>query len=245
MTTREVVVEVVATDRHKHPVSDMRESDFQIFEVKKWSQKTPQNISAFHVIDPALARSHLDAPSAGFRLTSGGGCAVSTTFHYQLAFNASPDSGYHEILVTTSRPHVRLSFRHRYYVGETNVPSTPRLRKADVALQEAACSHSGTPPSISLTARLVQTGSTDSLRYSLVVQADSLAFIAVSDETRRVQLDYGICTFDAEGMPLKYMQTSVERVLTSPEYDRALVHGFPNLLEFPDWRIPLGALRCA
>jgi hypothetical protein len=108
MTAREVVVEVVAIDRHNHPVRDLKESDFQIFEAAIHSQRTPRNLSAFHLIDPASPESRIDAPSAGFRVASGG-CATGKTFHYELAYQPSPDgltSGYHEILVTTSRPHV-------------------------------------------------------------------------------------------------------------------------------------------
>jgi hypothetical protein len=239
MNAREVVVEVVAIDQHNHPVRDLKEGDFQIFEVAKHSQRTPRDLSAFHLIDPASPESRIDAPSAGFRVASGG-CAIGKTFHYELAYQPSPDgltSGYHEILLTTSRPHVTLLFRRRYYVGRTDAPVTmpipPTGAAADLALQEAACHHLPAPSSIALEAQLVQSGVTDSLRYSLVVQADSRAFIALSDEARRVQLDYGICTFNAAGLPINFMHTSVERVLEPIEYERALVHGFANLVEFP------------
>ncbi len=120
MTTREVVVEVVARDRHNHPVNDLKQDELQVMEIEKHSLKLPKMILAFHVINPAKANNSAEQPSAGFRLTSGGGCAVSTTMHYELVYPASSESGYHEILVTTSRPHVTLSFRHRYYVGETD-----------------------------------------------------------------------------------------------------------------------------
>jgi hypothetical protein len=240
VTTREVVIEVVAIDRHNHPVSDLKQSDFQISEVGEHSQKTLRKVSAFHLIDPASPGSRADAPTAGFRVTSTGGCATATTFHYELAYQPGPEgwtSGYHEILVTTSRPHVVLLFRRHYYVGRTeapvNMPVPPTEAAANLALQEAACHHSPTPSSISLAAELVQSGNSDSLRYSLVVRADSLAFIALSDEARKVQLDYGICTFDATGSPFSFMHTSLERVLEPIEYERALVHGFANLVEFP------------
>lgn len=51
VTAREVVVEVVVIDQHKHPVRDLKESDFQIFEAALHSQRTPRNLSAFHLID--------------------------------------------------------------------------------------------------------------------------------------------------------------------------------------------------
>jgi hypothetical protein len=245
VTAREVVVEVVAIDRHNHPVSDLKQNDFRIFEVGKDSQKTLLNISAFHLIDPTSPAGRADPLTAGFRVTSSGGCAAATTFHYELAYRPSADgwtSGYHEILITTTRLHVILLFRRHYYVGRTEaavtMPVPPTEAAANLALQEASCHHLPMPSSISLTAELVQSGDSDSLRYSLVVRADSLAFIALSDEARRVQLDYGICTFDLAGVPLNFMHTSIEQVLEPIEYERALVHGFANLVEFPKLSSP-------
>ena len=247
LTTHEVVVEVVARDSHNHPVGDLKASELQVFEVAKHAPRSPRSLSAFHTIDPATEKNDASATSSGFHVRQGGGCATSTTFHYELAYQPSPDgraSGYHEVLITTSRPHVTLSFRHRYYVGATSVPASPRppsAKERDAALQEAACYHAATPPSITLGAKLVPTGDAGPIRYALVIQADSLAFIALSDEARRVRLDYGVCTFDATGMPLKYLHTSVERVLTSLEYERALVQGLSNLLEIPESGTPVMA----
>jgi hypothetical protein len=239
VTAHEVVVEVVATDRHNRPVNNLQEGDFQVFETGKRSRKTLRSISAFHVIDPSLPNSPVTEPSGGFRVSSVESCAIGRQSHYEIAYQPSPDGwtgGYHEILVTTSRPKTELVYRHRYYVGETRELAKPQLpsdTKAEASLQQAACFHPETPPSISLLARLVQAGSADSLRYSLEVQADSLAFIALSDEAKRVQLDYGICTFDSEGIPLNFMHASIERKLTALEYQRALVGGYPKQLEFP------------
>jgi hypothetical protein len=241
VTAREVVIEVVAIDRHNHPVSDLKQNDFRIFQPGKYSRKTPLSISAFHLIDPASPGGHSDLPTAGFQVTSGGGCATATTFHYELAYHPAAEgwtSGYHDILVTTDRPHVVLLYRRHYYVGRTeapvNMPIPQTEDAANLALQEAACHHLPAPSSISLAADSVQSGNPDSLRYSLIVRADSLAFIALSGEARKVQLDYGVCTFDVAGAFLKFMHTSVERVLEPIEYERALVHGFGNLVEFPN-----------
>jgi hypothetical protein len=51
-----------------------------------------------------------------------------------------------------------------------------------------------------------------------------------------VQLDYGACTFDSAGKPIRYFSSAADRMLTSSEYASASVHGLPNLLEFP--RVP-------
>jgi hypothetical protein len=102
----------------------------------------------------------------------------------------------------------------------------------DDLLKQAACYHSATPPSISLAAEPLQPDNSGSLRYQFIVHADSLAFISVSDQARQLQLDVGICTFDADGIPLYFMHSPIERELTALEYQRALVHGFQKQLEF-------------
>ena len=244
VTTREVVVEVVARDRNNYPVRDLKESDVQVFELAKHSGKQSRSISSFHVVDPALEKTHADLSSGGFKISLGGGCVIATTFHYQLVFQPTSDgwkSGYHEFLITTSRPHVTLAYHHQYYVGEMDIPAKARVHNdsfADGALQQAACYNAGTPLSIALNAKLIQTASTDALRYSLVIQPDSLAFASISDAAqpdmaRRVGLDYGACTFDAQGKALSYMHTSAERVLSAEDYARVRVSGFSNVIDLP------------
>ena len=129
MTVHEVVVTVVAIDQHNHPVSDMKENDFQVFEVGNWT-RSRQNIVAFHMVDPAMPKPLNDAGPRVFRVRSDEGCAIGRRSHYEIAFHPSHGGwtgGYHEVLVTTSRPHVRLLFRRRYYVGETKLLSRPSL----------------------------------------------------------------------------------------------------------------------
>jgi hypothetical protein len=239
MTTREVVVGVEALDQRNHPISDMKESEFELFVVQGWPRKSRRGISAFRVIDPAMPKPHSDAPSGGFRIASRERCAIGRHSHYEIAFQPVPSDwsgGYHEILLISNRSKVKLSYSHRYYVGETKVlahPDLPGDTKAIAVLQQAACYHPATPPSISLAAQLLQTGSSDSLRFSFVVQSDSLAFISLSEQARRIQLDLGVCTFDGDGIPLRFMNTSIDRELTPSEYQRALVLGFSKQLQFP------------
>jgi hypothetical protein len=240
-TAREIVIGVIAMDSHNRPISDLQESEFQVFEADKWRLKLPRIISAFHVIDPAMPKPHNDGSARGFRVSSGESCAIGRHSHYEIAFH--PDGGdwtggYHAIVVTTSRPHVKLLYRRRYYAGEIKPLSKPRLPgdpKRNAELQMAACYHPLVPPSISLNAQPVSTAG-GSLRFSLVVQADSLDFIALSGAARQVQLDYGMCTFDAEGLPLTYSYTSVDRVLTPLEYEQAMVRGFQEQIELPPQR---------
>lgn len=135
-----------------------------------------------------------------------------------------------------SRQHVTLSYHHRYYVGEIDLPAKPRIHNGSydaIALERAACYHSETPPSIALNTHLIQTAPTDPLRYSLIIQPDSLAFASLSDQAHSVQLDYGACTFDAQGKPLRYLHNSAERILTPEEDARIRAVGFANLIDLP------------
>jgi len=56
LTTREVLVEVVARDRQNHPVNDLTQSDFNVFEGKHQSAEGQKAISGFRIIDPVLTR---------------------------------------------------------------------------------------------------------------------------------------------------------------------------------------------
>jgi hypothetical protein len=216
----------------------MKGSEFQVFEVGNWPRKSRQTISAFHRIDPAIAKPSSEAETKSFRVGSDEGCAIGWRTHYEIAFHPSPSGwtgGYHEVLVATSRPHVRLLFRRRYYVGETKWLSKPGLPgdpKLNAELQLAACYHPLVPASIPLSVQFIPTAD-HPLQFSLAVNADSLAFIGLSGEARQVQLDYGICTFDAEGLPLSYMQTSIERVLTPVEYEQTVARGFEEQIQLP------------
>jgi hypothetical protein len=237
-TVREIVVSVVAVDDHNRPVSDMKGSEFKVFVAAKLLMKR-QTISAFHIIDPAMPKLSRDAGTQGFRVRSDEGCAIGGRTHYEIAFHPSSGGwtgGYHQVLVTTSRTHVKLLFRRHYYVGETKVLSNPSLPddpKQNAELQVAACYHPLTPPSIEINAQPLSTADPSS-QFSLTVQANSLDFIALSGAARQVQLDYGICTFDADGLPLNYMHTSVARVLTPPEYEQAMARGLQEKLELPN-----------
>jgi hypothetical protein len=238
MTTREVVIGVVARDPQNHPVSDMKTSDFELFIVRGWPLKSQRPITGFQVVDPALPSIHSNSPSAGFQNATSERCAIGRYSHYEIAFHPLPSDwtgGFHDILITTSRPKVKLSYRTSYYVGETKTlskSSIPVNMTVDDLLKQAACYHSTTPPSISLAAEPLQPDNAGSLRYQFIVHADSLAFISVSDQARQLQLDVGICTFDADGIPLYFMHSPIERELTALEYQRALVHGFQKQLEF-------------
>lgn len=238
VSTREVVIDLLATDSHGNPVRDLQTSDLTVFELPKGAKKLQRKITAFRIIDPSQADQPQADNSAGFRVVAGGGCAISTTFHYQLAFqptSAGFASGYHEVAIASSRAHIRLSFHRRYYIGET-ITATQRVHdksSADTQLQQAACVHTLTPLSIGLKARVIQTSATEPFRFALTIQPNSLGFASLTDDSRRVHLDYAACTFDQQGHTLSYSSYSAERVLSASEYAHTLSTGFSNLLDLP------------
>jgi PA14 domain len=237
LTTREVLVDVVATDRRDHLIRDLSMQEFEVVELKEQGKKRPVGIASFRPVDAALDRPAVAPQSGGFRVSLGGDCAARATFHYAISFRPDEEgsqSGYHEIEVRTTRRGVKLAYRPRYYVGAREAPERlPTLAESAAALQAATCYHADLPPSIGLGVSPVATGLNDVVRFFVTVDADSLALISVSTNNRRVQLDYGACTFDRNGRLLRYFNSAADRMLTSQEYAQAVVHGFPNLLEFP------------
>ncbi len=258
VTTREVLIDLIALDRHNQPVLDLKPDEIQVSESaeSKGKQKAKKrahrstasasvaSITSLSIVDPNGAPSS-DEARAGFRIMAS--CLERSTPHYLLAFHPGPDgwnSGHHRIAIATNRPGIKLSYRHEYYVGLAAPPSDhPVLdrEKTDQLLRQSACYYPVTPLSIMLRARVINTGRTDALRYLVSVDASSLSFLTLnSDSTgrglagldRRVELDYGTCNFDERGHPISYFHAPLEQVLTSADYARALDRGFPHILEF-------------
>ncbi len=260
VTTREVLLDVIALDAHDRPVLDLAPGDLQVTalpgagagESRKHHHETAADkaetepIASLRVVDPNATEAASAEGEAGFRIAAS--CLERSTVHYRLAFRPGPEgstSGYHDVVVKTARADVHLHYPHRYYIGVTEAPATPPVTKAgaiDKLLQQAACYYPETPPSIALRARMIATGSGDVLRYSVAVDAGSLSFLTLTDDgaapgrtgaDRRVQVDYGVCNFDVAGHPINFFHAPVDQVLSSADYARALAHGFPHLLEFP------------
>jgi len=259
VTTREVLVDLIALDRHNQPVLDLKPDELQVSESaesegKKKGKKRAhpsttsaalEPITSLSIVDPNRAPSSADEAQTGFRIMAS--CLERSTHHYLLAFHPGPEgwnSGYHRIAVATNRAGIKLFYRHEYYVGLASPPSdAPILKeeKIDQVLQQSACYYPVTPLSIMLRARVINTGRTEALRYMVSVDASSLSFLTLnSDSTgrslagldRRVEIDYGICNFDESGQPISYFHAPLEQVLTSADYARAADRGFPHVLEF-------------
>jgi hypothetical protein len=234
VTTREVVLDVIARDKNHNPVGDLAESEFQVFDVGKHADKNPKHILSMRVIDPHTDASHAGGGESGFSIRSGATCALGATPHYELAIQASPEPGFHPILIKSTRAQVTLSFRRRYYVGPAPSGSAPKETKnsaESIALGDAACFHSLLPPTLAITAHPIVAG--NATRYEVAVRPESLALIGLDGTNTRVHLDFGMCTFDASGNFAQYFHTSQDHQLTASELESAQAHGFGTQLEIP------------
>jgi hypothetical protein len=256
VTTREVVLDMVALDQHGGPVVGLTAPELEVYySADELTQKhhhghAPQPqiaaITSLRVVDPNAPLSSTADSQSGFRITAS--CLERSTLHYQLTFRPGSDgwtAGFHRVSLSTTRPGVRLFYRHRYFVGETVAPPKPPVTDSgsiQKLLAKDACNYPEAPLSISLRARLIDTGRSDVLRYQVAVEAGSLSYLTLEADTgarqtvgvdRRVQIDYGVCTFNAAGRPIRFFQASLDQILTSAEYARALALGFPHIFELP------------
>jgi hypothetical protein len=239
LNAREAVIEVVATDQHNDPVNDLKEDEFQVFDAGKHADKTPRHILSMRAIDPK--QDAKDVTGSGFRISTGAICALRASTHYQLAIQAAPEPGYHDVLVKTTRPKVTLSYRKRYYIGPTPDQVKARDRKAateDIALGEAACWHASTPATLAVTAHPVLGQGGNGTRYLVTIRPDSFPDIGFSETNTHVQLDFGMCTFDATGAFVQYLHSTVDKQMDAAFFAKAQQKGLSNVLEVPGPKPP-------
>ena len=233
--TREAVIDVVARDLHNLPIADLAANEFEVFEVPKHGGKIPRRILYLRTIDPELKDKEEDATS-GFHVSSGAVCALDAAVHYQIAIQASFEPGYHAVVVKTTRPHVNLTFRRQYYVGHTMENAALKDLKALVtpeALQEAACYHPLTPPTLAMTAKVLAAAGGNTTHYAVAIKPKSLSSIGINGAVPRVQLDFGVCVFDAAGEVAHYLHSTVDHQMNTTDIARLPDHGFVSFLEAP------------
>ena len=254
VTTREVLIDVIALHGRDQPVLDLKPEDLQVSESfvsldspnpphSTTASPEPETVTSLRVFDPNAFQHSGDDAQRGFQITAS--CLERSTLHYRLAFHPGPDawqSGYHRVVISTKRSGVRLFYRHQYYVGLKEPPAKPPVVQGEAinkVILQTACYHPEIPASILLQARFIDSGRTDVLRYSIAIDADSLSFVTLERSgnnvgiDRFVALDYGVCNLDSRGLPISYFHAPLEKVLTSADYARALDRGFPHVLEFP------------
>lgn len=233
--SREAVIDVVARDRRNLPIANLAAGEFQVYEVPKHGHPIPRHILYIHTIDPGRKNVE-ENETSGFHVSSGAVCALDYTLHYQIAIAASSQPGYHTILVKTTRPHVNVTFRRQYYVGFNKGNAAPNDLKKLVtpeALEEAACYHPLTPPTLAITARVLEPRGGSGTHYAVVIKPESLSDIGVYGAVPRVQLDFGMCVFDADGDVAHYLHSTVDHQLNSADMGKLPTHGFVSLLVAP------------
>jgi hypothetical protein len=239
--SREVVLDVVARDRHDLPITDLAANEFHVYEIPKRGARIARRVLYLRTIDPER-KDHEEGATSGFHVSSGAVCALDSAVHYQIAIPASSQPGYHTVLVKTTRPHVNLTFRRRYYVGLTRENATPNDLKKLVtlkALKEAACYHPLTPPTVAITAKVLDVGGGSATRYAAVIKPESLSQIGINGALPHVQLDFGICVFDAEGEVADYLHSTVDHQMNDADIARLQNHGFVSLLDAPGKEPPV------
>lgn len=232
---REAVIDVVAHDHQGAPVADMRPEEFQVYEVAEHGNKITRPVRSLSIVDPEQ-RTGDEGPKNRFRVSSGAVCALNAAVHYQIAILSSPHPGYHALQIKATRAHVDLTYRRQYYVGFTTESVTPRDLKKLVtpeALQEAACYHPLTTPTLAMTARVLDVTGGTATRFAAIIKPESLSLVGFSDTRSSLQLDFGMCIFDAHGEVTSYLHSSSDRVVDEAERSRILEHGLVNLLDIP------------
>jgi hypothetical protein len=237
VTTREVVVDVIAVDARNRPVRDLNTADLTVLDQVKHSAPMAQSVFSLLILDPDTSPSVVDAKDAGFRLRGVETCLTRAAVHYQLTYHPGDSglkSGFHDVRIRTNRRGVRLFYRHSYFVGETAGPANrASVSSMPRQLREDACSHLTVPDSIGLRAAPINSGDPGTVHVSVSIDSEALMFISFSDNGRRVQLDYGACNFNAAGLPIDYLTASTDQVLTSVEFARAQEHGLHRLFVIP------------
>lgn len=243
VTTREVLIDVIAIDSQGQPAVDLGPDDLEVSVTTETKNPEREAITSFRLVDPNAPESPGDDAHSGLHIAAS--CLVRATQHYQLAFRPGAEgwrSGNHTVAIKTTRRGVKLIYLRHYYVGLTAPkPDANRSKAVEKSLRRAACDRSETPPSISLRAKWIDVGRADVLRYSVSIEADSLSFVTLENSgpgsgvgtDRRVELDYGACTFDGRGVPIHFYHSPLETILTSADYARVLDRGLPHILEFP------------
>lgn len=233
--TREAVIEVVARDRRNLPIADLAASEFEVYEFQEHGSRIQRRILWLRAMNPE--RKPIESESTkGFQVRSGAVCALDATVHYEIAIQASAEPGFHTILVRTTRAHIQLSFRRQYYVGLRRDNATPQELKRLVtpaALNEAACYHPLTPPTLAISARILDAAVGNTTRYEVVIKPESVGDVGIKGVEPRVDLDFGMCVFDDAGEVAGYLRSTIDHKLSTADITRLQDHGFVSMLETP------------
>jgi hypothetical protein len=245
VTTREVLVEVVARDRSNRPITDLKLEDFQVFEGTHKDSTSIRRVTGLRVVDPDSEEEEGNVKPSLTVLPLGGRCEIRSALHYVLAFHPEGwAAGIHTVRVVVKRKHVSLSYRSQFYVGVEEVAQrsarepVTRTVGNDAELMRAACYHPDIPPSIPLSITGDEHQATGSSRYVLTIASNSLDLAGINGKTNQVHLEYGICSFSRSGRILGYWESSVDKPLEAAELAAIMDTGWTEELNIPRHKAP-------
>ena len=115
--------------------------------------------------------------------------------------------------------------------GENATQDDLKKLVTPAALQEAACTHPLTPPTLAIAAKVLDAPGGNSTRYAVAIDPESLRDIGINGAIPAVQLDFGMCVFDAAGEVATYMHSTVDHQLNAADLARLPDRGFVSFLE--------------
>lgn len=156
--------------------------------------------------------------------------------YYELTYYPT-DKNWHgefrRILVKTTRPGVRLSFREGYFARESdNTISGKEAKDTDARISQATCNDFLTATSILVEATALPPDQPGQAKYFIVVDPVALSISAPESGVRSVQMELATCMFNARGLPLQYNRQSIVQKFTEKEYESLKTHGVPHTISF-------------
>ena len=151
---------------------------------------------------------------------------------YEIAYY--PDSGdwhgeFHKIAVKSNKSGARLSYRQGYFARRDEAPDSSLKN-----LQQVGCQDYLTSTSVLMVVKQYPAEKSGEEKFSTVIYPTTLTFAPQADGSRKLALEYAVCSFDKTGKPLRFLHQDFEAELTEKQYNQVQSqHGFPHTMEFP------------
>jgi hypothetical protein len=237
VTTRMVVVDVLALDGEERPVDGLRVGDFQVFEKIGNSSDLPQAIATFRAVQRTYG---LAALSEMLSLPNRSRCWVDAVpSHYELGYYPSKESqveGLHHIFIKC-RHRCNLIYRRSYIMTGSGAPAPALSAKpvadqaSDPALMSAACGQSPVWAARLHAAYSFASGRPDRLDYFLALDTGHFTFLHEAKDEYQLEVDYAVCATDAARNRLYFAQDKLDMAITKEDYETVTRRGFPFFLE--------------
>ena len=151
---------------------------------------------------------------------------------YEIAYY--PDSSnwhdeFHKIVVKSNKSGIRLSYRQGYFARRDG--STDENSKD---FQQVGCRDYLTSTSVLLAARQFPAETSGEAKFLTALYPTTVTFAPLGNGGRKLNLRYGVCSFDRTGKVLQFMHQDFEAELTDKQYNQIQSqHGFLHTMVFP------------